>query len=477
MTGPDAGPRLSVVIPTHDRRQLLGRALAALTRQTVDPATFEVIVVCDGCTDGTADMLRVKSFPFTLRLVEQQECCGPARARNAGAKVAIGDLLLFLDDDVEPVAGFIEAHQRAHESEEGALIVLGPYPPVPQASSDLFRLLVRAWWTKHFEDLADQGHRFSFRDHLTGNLSLPAHIWEQLGGLDPSFRAAREDYELGVRLMCLGLPFRFAADAMGHHHEYATMTMRGSFRRKREEGRSDVLLGRKHPQVRSELRITVRMLQSSRVTRCAYRLIFAVGSRADPLVYALAYMLPLLGRMRWRRAYFALYRGLNTYWYLNGAAEILESWSAWRDFAQNAPLPRPTNGLDVDLKGGIDAAEQAIDRTLPDEVTLRYGDKEVGTLECEAGAEPWRGRHLRPLLCGRLASAYLKCLVEAGELEGVLPSCRSAVEQGLAKAGAWIGLPRRKEMWSEQSRQWQVLISENGRLAVDRALAGRSLMD
>lgn len=462
MTGPEASRPLSVVIPTHNRCQLLRSVLAALARQTADPATFEVIVVCDGCTDGTADLLRDETFPFTLKLVEQQECCGPAVSRNAGAKVAVGALLLFLDDDVEPVPGFVEAHRRAHESEDGGVIVLGPYPPVPHASADLFRLLVRAWWTKHFEELADQGHRFSFRDHLTGNLSLSIHIWDQLGGLDPSFRAAREDYELGVRLMHLGLPFRFAADAIGHHHEYATMTIRGSFRRKREEGCSDVLLGRKHPHIRSALRITIRMLQSSRVTRCVYRLIFALGSWADPPVHALASVLLLLGRMRWRRPYFALYSGLNMYWYLRGAAEVLGVWSAWIDFAQSAPPPRPTNRLNIDLGGGIEAAERAIDRAGPDEVILRYGDKEVGTLECEAGAEPWRGRHLRPLLCGRLAPAYLECLLEAGELEGVLPTCRSPVERGLTKAGLSIGLPRRKEMWSEQSRQWQVFISEMG---------------
>jgi GT2 family glycosyltransferase len=459
MIHPDDGPRLSVVIPTHNRRQLLGKALAALASQTADPATFEVIVVCDGCTDGTGNMLRAQAFPFALNLVEQQECSGPAVARNAGAKVAVGTLLLFLDDDVEPVPGFIEAHRKAHELEEGAAVVLGPYPPVPHASADLFRLLVRAWWTKHFEDLADRGHRFNFRDLLTGNLSLPARIWEQLGGLDPSFRAAREDYELGIRLMDLGLPFRLSSDAMAYHHEYATMTIGGAFRRAREEGRSDVLLGRKHPHIRSALRITTWMRESSRVASWFERMAFTFGGRVDSLVGALASVLPLFGRIRMRRVYLAIYRGLNAYWYFRGAAEILGSWSAWRDFAMSTSAPHATKRLDIDLRGDMQAAEEAIDRTAPDEVTLRYGGKEFGTLQCEAGAEPWRGRHLRPLLCGRHAPAYLECLLAAADQE-IVPTHRSAVKRGRPKALSSIRSPRRAEMWWEQNVQWKAFVAE-----------------
>ncbi|MBR1170974.1 glycosyltransferase family 2 protein [Bradyrhizobium liaoningense] len=457
MTDPDAC--LSVIIPTHNRRQLLGKVLAALSRQTVDPATFEVVVVCDGCTDGTRDMLCDGAFPFALKLVEQHECSGPAMARNAGANVAIGALLLFLDDDVEPVPGCIEAHQRAHELAREATVVLGPYPPVPHASGNLFRLIVRAWWRRHFEKVADEGHRFSFCDLLTGNLSLPAHIWQQLGGLDPNFRAAREDYELGVRLMQRGLPFRFAADAMAYHHEHATMTLDGSFRRAREEGRSDVLLGEKHPHVRSALRITVRMRESSHLLGWIDRVTFTFGAGADPLLRAIGSMLPLFGRLRLRFAYLALYRWLNAYWYLRGAAEVLGSWSAWRDFAMSASLPRATKRLNIDVRGDMQSAEEAIDVAAPDEVALSYRGYEFGTLECEAGAEPWRGRHLRYRLCGSLAPAYLKCLLEADDLGEVL-TYRSVTTRRLLEGLPLIQSPRRAEMWWEVTRQWQAFVSD-----------------
>jgi GT2 family glycosyltransferase len=461
MTNAEIGLGISVVIPTHNRRQLLGRVMDALARQTADPAMFEVVVVPDGCTDGTEDMLRAQRYPFVLKLVEQSGGGGPAAARNAGAKAAAGRLLLFLDDDVEPSLHCVEAHRRAHELEDGAAAVLGPYPPAPHASANLFRLIIRNWWKKHFEDLAEKGHRFSFRDLLTGNLSLPAHVWEHLGGLDPSFRAAHEDYELGVRLMQLRIPFRFVPDAGAYHHEYETMTVAGAFRRAREEGRSDVLLGRKHPHVRSGLRITALMARSSGVRVWFDRLIFALGHRTDPFAHAMASVLEFLDRTRLRDAYIVLYRELNEYWYLRGAAEILKSWSAWKHFELSAPPPGAARRLNVDLKGGIPAAEEAIDQARPDEVTLHYGGRELGVLPREPGAEAWQGRHLRPLLCGHLARAYLECLLKAGDLEGVPPACRSAVERGLSKAGLAIASPR-EEMWWEQDGQWRVFIAEAG---------------
>lgn len=461
MTSPKAGIGLSVVIPTHNRRELLRSLLTALARQTADPATFEVVVVLDGCTDGTKDMLRAQRYPFPLKLIEQSGQGGPAVARNAGAKAAAGRLLLFLDDDVEPSPGCIGAHRWAHEVQGGATVVLGPYPPAPHASAELFRLIIRNWWTKHFQSLASPEHRFSFKDLLTGNLSLPAQLWEQMGGLDPSFRAAHEDFELGVRLMQLGIPFRYAPDALAYHHEYETMTIEGAFRRAREEGRSDVLMGMKHAHVRSDLRITVLMTRSAGVRGWLDRLIFTLGGRVDPLAYAIASLLPLFARMHLRDAYVVLYRELNEYWYLRGAAEILQSWSTWRRFARSAPSPRAAKRLYVDLKEGIRAAEEAIDGATPEEVILQYGGNELGVLPCEAGAEPWRGRHLRPLLCGRLRQAYLLCLLEAGDLEGVPPPSQSAVKRGLSKAGRSIAAPP-EEMWWEQDGQWRVFIAEAG---------------
>src|SRR5579859_865114 len=115
---------VSVVIPTHDRRESLKRVLDAVGSQSVAPDRYEVVVVCDGCTDGTAEMCRSLNPAYRLRVVEQSRQ-GPAGARNVGLAEAAGELILFLDDDVVPGETLIARHIQAHVDHERS-VVIGP---------------------------------------------------------------------------------------------------------------------------------------------------------------------------------------------------------------------------------------------------------------------------------------------------------------------------------------------------------------
>src|SRR5262245_27713292 len=128
-------PETSVIIPTYNRCADLKRVLDALCLQTYPLKQFEVLVVADGCTDGTLAMLRNYRAPFALRIVEQSNQ-GPGAVRNRGAFLACGRLFLFLDDDVEPTPPLIEAHVEAHRHRASG-VVLGPYPPVCKGSGFL----------------------------------------------------------------------------------------------------------------------------------------------------------------------------------------------------------------------------------------------------------------------------------------------------------------------------------------------------
>src|SRR5579859_3268611 len=102
-------PFISVVIPTYNRRDSLLRTLAALERQAYPFDRFEVIVVSDGATDGTGDAVRALSTSYRLRCLEQVNS-GPSVARNHGARAACGEVVVYLDDDVEPLPRFLERH-------------------------------------------------------------------------------------------------------------------------------------------------------------------------------------------------------------------------------------------------------------------------------------------------------------------------------------------------------------------------------
>jgi glycosyltransferase involved in cell wall biosynthesis len=87
-------PKVSAVIPTHNHARFLVEAVESVLRQTVPPS--EVIVVDDGSTDSTLEVLR--QYGGRIRVISQENR-GVAAARNVGASVASGEILAFLDAD------------------------------------------------------------------------------------------------------------------------------------------------------------------------------------------------------------------------------------------------------------------------------------------------------------------------------------------------------------------------------------------
>ncbi len=118
--------RASVVIPTRNRAARVDALLATLTRQLADRPDFEVVVVDNGSTDHTAAVVAqwAERHPF-VRLVTEP-VAGVCRARNTGSACARGEILAFLDDDVIPDEGWLDAtlHGFARVPDTG--IVCGP---------------------------------------------------------------------------------------------------------------------------------------------------------------------------------------------------------------------------------------------------------------------------------------------------------------------------------------------------------------
>jgi glycosyltransferase involved in cell wall biosynthesis len=208
-------PRISIVLPTYNRRPRLARVLAGLDRQSADPRDFEVIIVDDGSSDDTQEWLgKNQERRYGVRSLRQANS-GPARARNAGVAAAGGEILLFIDDDVEPTPDLVSEHLRSHDA-EGDVVVIGPL-----ASLEHYAQPWVAWEQAKVEAqytaMLRGDWECSFRQFWTGNASVAKHHVEAVGGFDPSFLRA-EDVELGRRLHERGLRFRFNPVARGLHH-------------------------------------------------------------------------------------------------------------------------------------------------------------------------------------------------------------------------------------------------------------------
>ncbi|MCU0508718.1 MAG: sugar transferase [Anaerolineae bacterium] len=231
MAGPDA-PRYSVVIPAYQAVETIGACLAALAGQTASPGSFEVIVVDDGSTDGTAEIARAAGV-----IVARQAHAGAAAARNCGAALAHGEFLLFTDSDCEPVPGWIEAITAPFSDPEVAG-TKGTYLTRQ-------RSIVARFTQIEYEDRYDRmrgSERIDFID--TYSAAYRRDIFIANGGFDPRF-LINEDQEFAFRLAEKGYKLVFAPDAQVYHRHNATV---GQYaRRKFKIGMWKVRVTRQHP--------------------------------------------------------------------------------------------------------------------------------------------------------------------------------------------------------------------------------------
>lgn len=200
---------VSVVIPTHDRASSLQELLAALAGQTMPKDRFEVIVVDDCSTDGTADILRTAEAHGAIPLRWLQtpsNSRGPARPRNLGWQAACAPIVAFIDDDCTPSADWLE--------EGVAQMTAQPEVGVMQARTDL----------PEGTDVR-QLDRWVIWRQVTGptawfegtNIFYAKDALERVGGFDESLEIWGEDSDLGWKVVEAGWQRGFADRAVVVH--------------------------------------------------------------------------------------------------------------------------------------------------------------------------------------------------------------------------------------------------------------------
>lgn len=242
--------RFSIVIPTHQRREIVTRNVSAFAAQTT--GDFEVIVVVDGATDGTAAALRRLGVPFRLSVIEQDNQ-GAGAARNAGAGLAQGEILLFLDDDMEAGPGLLLEHGCSFD--DGADLVLGHLPVHPESPRTLLSRGLGWWARDRLARLSEPAATVQTGDLLTGQMSVRRASFEELGGFDAGLTRqglfGGEDIDFGYRVMSAGLRVVFNPAAVSH--QYFDVDPSDYLRRWREAGRAGAELVAKHPDRAAEV--------------------------------------------------------------------------------------------------------------------------------------------------------------------------------------------------------------------------------
>lgn len=235
--------RVSVVIPTFGKADLLSDTLAALGRQTYPPEITEVVVVDDCSRDGTAEMLSRLTPRFGLNRLRHDTNRGRAAARNTGVLGATGELVVFLDDDMRAEPGLIEEHVRFHGSHPGAAVIGNALTAPELGRSNVFAYLD----TRGVHKLRP-GSRSPARYFLTNNSSVPRKALVAAGLFDESFLSyGFEDMDIAYRLeRDAGLEFWYCREAVAHHIHHHSLDQ--LLAKRLESARSTLpYLIRKHP--------------------------------------------------------------------------------------------------------------------------------------------------------------------------------------------------------------------------------------
>ena len=404
-------PLVSIIIPTHNRRDSVLRALTAVAQQTYPQDQIEAIVVADGCVDDTVPFLRQQSFPFGLTVLEQAGL-GPAVARNAGARVANGRFLIFFDDDIEVVPGFVQAHVAAHEGREDR-VVMGHLPAGPLPRYGYYEQGLQQWWRQKFSQMRQPGYRFGYDDLFSGNFSVSAELFASVGGFDEALRC-HEDYELGLRLVAAGAAFAYADAASGTHHDQTNSGR--SLQRRRAEGEADLYLLHRYPELARFL--PVAQPEQTWVQRAMRLSAFKAPWLGDRIARLQQACLKPLEALWQRRFWWLLFAHLHDYWYWRGVAKVEPDPAVIDAFFAEVERPYPTPDLTLDLALGLPEAEAELDSHRPASLRLVYGEHWLADLPPAPGKEHLHGGHLRRLLA---ENAAFPLLLAQAKLPGALP--------------------------------------------------------
>ena len=247
--------KISVVIPTYRRCESVRRLLKALVDQTMPGEDYEVIVSIDGSQDATREMVAEFALeaPYALRGLWQPNR-GRAAACNTGIKAAKGELVVLLDDDMEPARPFLEAHYRAHQDSSRTGIV-GTVPIRYDRTSPPVVRFIGAKFNEHLEHLSQSRDHFNLRDFYSGNFSIRREVMLELKGFDEDFKQyGNEDLELFLRLRSNGVAVKFSQEALAYQHY--SKNFAGLARDNIAKGQTSVLLSQKHPEIFKDLKLS-----------------------------------------------------------------------------------------------------------------------------------------------------------------------------------------------------------------------------
>lgn len=194
---------VSVVFVTHNRKELLQHAIAAIKQQSVP---VEVIVMDDASTDGTATMLET-CFP-EVHYARTDKSLGPSYQRNEGAKKATSDIIIFLDDDtiVQDKNTIAQTLRDFNQPKIGAIAM--PFINILQND-------------KIQTGAPDTDDVYLLHSFVAAAFAVKRNLFLEAGGFRTEYFYMGEEGDLCIRLLAAGYYIKAGTATPAHHYQPA----------------------------------------------------------------------------------------------------------------------------------------------------------------------------------------------------------------------------------------------------------------
>lgn len=216
--------KVSVIIPTYNRAEILRSTLQAYLQQSGDHRIHEILIVDDGSADHTGKVVAEAARTCSTVRYLRQNNSGLAAARNHAIREAVGDLLIFGDDDIIPSPQLTAEHVAWHLKNPGEnMALLGNVPWLPAVRPTPFMKWSGLYGPQFNFGYFTPGQILEFQFGYFCNTSVHTSFLRKYGVFNESFKTyGYEDVELAYRLSQHGYELHYGPQAFGFHNKFET---------------------------------------------------------------------------------------------------------------------------------------------------------------------------------------------------------------------------------------------------------------